>query len=258
MEKETADIIIFGGQSNMVGQTEGLPQDNPVIENAYEYRYDKNALIPLKHPTGEELFWGALGGSVDGCGSLLPAFCRAYAENTGRKVVAVGAARGATTIAEWLHGTQRHYWASKKIAAAIQKTEETFTIGKIFYVWLQGESDALIQTSEAEYLQKLIQYKNELKAEHGIDRFGIIKVGYFASVAGIPGDKEEQTGWDEEIMRAQEKAVSADPDFMMLTRLCPAFSKDERRINPHVGGHYNNEALDLIGKAAGTELSRAV
>ena len=33
------DIIIFGGQSNMQGQTESLPEENREIEGALEYKF---------------------------------------------------------------------------------------------------------------------------------------------------------------------------------------------------------------------------
>lgn len=40
------DILIFGGQSNMQGQTEGLPVVNAPVERALEYRARENALQP--------------------------------------------------------------------------------------------------------------------------------------------------------------------------------------------------------------------
>ena len=41
-----ADIIIFGGQSNMQGQTESLSEDE-IVGNAYEYKYLSNSLALL-------------------------------------------------------------------------------------------------------------------------------------------------------------------------------------------------------------------
>ena len=49
------DLIIFCGQSNMQGQTECLPYDNSAVNDAFEYRFNDNALIPLRHPVGENL-----------------------------------------------------------------------------------------------------------------------------------------------------------------------------------------------------------
>ena len=250
------DIIIFGGQSNMQGQTEGLPTENAPVQGALEYRYLTDECIPLQHPVGEDVkFEKWLAAAADGGGSLLPDFCRVYRQVTGREVLAVHAAKGSTTLAEWLHGTQHHYWAQKKCLAALKKAETLGGVGHIYYVWLQGESDALIQTSETDYFQKLIAYKNELKSELGIEKFGIIKVGYFArSASWVDGSEAEKTAWDEAIMSAQERAVQADGDFVMLTRICTEFSRQPERINPKAVGHYNNAAIKEIAENAAKTL----
>ena len=251
------DILIFGGQSNMQGQTEGLPQDNAPVNGALEYRYLTDEFVPLQHPVGEDVCpekW--IAASSGAGGSLVPDFCRAYTLATGREVLAVHTAKGSTTLAEWLHGTQHHYWAQKKWLGALKKAKTLGEVGHIYYVWLQGESDALIQTSEKEYFQKLIAYKNELKAEVGIEKFGIIKVGYFARMASwVAGSLEEKTAWDEAIMSAQERAVKEDGDFVMLTRVCTELSQNPEHINPKAVGHYNNASMTRIGTEAGNALA---
>ena len=254
---EPIDIIIFGGQSNMQGQTGEKPAENTPVAGAYEYRYLQDELVELKHPVGEDIHYSDLSPSVDEGGSLVPYFCNAYIAKTGRKVVAIHCARGSTTVAEWLHGTQRHYYADKKIQAALKKAKETFEIGHIFYVWLQGESDAIIRTSDEEYKQKLIQYKNELKNELKIEKFGIIKVGYFVSTTCKDKPTAEQIEADETIMRAQEACVRSDSDFIMLTRVCPEFSRTPAYIGRYPG-HYNNMAMEQIGKEAGKRLAESV
>ena len=258
---KSIDIIIFGGQSNMQGQTEGLPFVNAPVERALEYRVTENALIPLKHPVGEAYGEESLAAAFGGGGSLVPAFCRSYAKNCGREVVAIHAARGNTTLGEWQKGTHRFYYAAQKIRAGIEKVKEKYEIGKVYYVWLQGESDAIIHTSEEEYLRALITYKNTLKTEFGIDKFGLIKVGYFFSISQWHtqvSTLEEKRACDEAIMRAQERAAKEDSDFIMLTRLCPDLSLHSEYINPQASGHYNNLAMDIIGESAGKTLAEFI
>ena len=48
------DVILFGGQSNMQGQSEALSENTPVA-GAYEYRLFGNALLPLQNPVGENI-----------------------------------------------------------------------------------------------------------------------------------------------------------------------------------------------------------
>ena len=192
-----------------------------------------------------------------GKGSLGPYCCHAYVENTGREIVAIQVARGGTMISEWLKGTARYDATINKIRAGIEKAKERGEIGKIYYLWLQGESDAIAQTAEDVYMQRLTAFKNDMKKEFGIDKFGIIKVGYYClPVSGITWDDEEAKKWDEPPMRAQERLVASDEDFVMLTRVCMQLSLDKNYINPHAEGHYNNAAMQLIGGAAGEALAK--
>lgn len=48
------DILLFGGQSNMQGQTERL-SENAVVPGAYEYRLLTDTVIPLQNPVGEHI-----------------------------------------------------------------------------------------------------------------------------------------------------------------------------------------------------------
>ncbi len=254
------DIIIFGGQSNMQGQTGEMPSMNDPVEGAFEYRLEGDALIPLQLPLGEDI-----GGARDylrsskESGSLVPSFCRAYVNVTGREVIAIHACRGDTTLVEWHRGTYRYHNAAKKIRAGIEKAKSRGAVDHIYYVWLQGEADAILRTPEKEYLDNLIRYKEMLKSDFGVEKFGIIKVGYFFCTSQWHTNidtYEIKKACDEAIMRAQEKAPEVDSDFVMLTRICTELSMKSEYINPQASGHYNNEAMDMIGTAAGEMLAK--
>jgi hypothetical protein len=240
------DVIIFSGQSNMQGFTEGIPDDNQPIKNAMEYRLSTDALVDLKHPVGEDLPHGFLKQAYGGGGSILPAFCRAYVRETGRKVVAIHSAKGSTSISEWLYGTQCYHYLKEKILAGLRKTKEVGMVDKIFFVWLQGEADQMIRTTKEEYLERLISLKNQLKKDVGIEKFGIIRVGWFV---GEPRANEV-------IIEAQEEAAKRDRDFLVLTRMCATLSVDNEYITPGAFGHYNNKATEMIGTEAGTALGK--
>ena len=252
------DVLIFGGQSNMQGETEGLPENNKPVQGALEYRFLTDELIPVQHPFGETIGGDVLFQAHQGnSGSLGPACCRTYVEKTGREIVAIQVARGGTMISEWLNGTVRYKTAVNKLRAGLAKAREIGEIGKIYYLWLQGESDAIDHTPEETYMQRLTEFKNDMKRELGIDKFGIIKVGYFClPVHWITWDDAEAKKWDETIMRAQERLVENDEDFVMLTRICTQLSLNEKYINPFEAGHYNNQAMEMIGSAAGETLAK--
>ena len=109
-------------------------------------------------------------------------------------------------------------------------------------------------------MHRLIEYKNQLKAQFGIEKFGIIKVGYYlAQMSWVmnPNDTEQDIiTYNENIMRAQEKAAEQDSDFVILTRVCAQLSQDQAYINPRAEGHYNNAGMEIIGSQAGEALAK--
>lgn len=249
------EVIVFSGQSNMQGQTEGLPNDNPVVGGALEYRYLTDTLVPLTHPVGEDILRGEqslLLRAHNGGGSLVPAFCKEYAQGRGKEIIAIHAARGATKIEEWLPDTERYRVLVEKINRGVKKANETERVDNVYFVWLQGCSDAIAHTSAQEYKDAFTALKNALKKDTPITAFGIIRVGYFASVArwNKRGTQEEKTLCDEAIMQAQEDIVRENADCVMLTRICSRLSLDENYLNPYEDGHYNNVGMEYIGKDA--------
>jgi NAD-dependent DNA ligase len=131
-------------------------------------------------------------------------------------------------------------------------------IDKIFAVWLQGESDALKVTPAEDYLKMLKNIKNELKAEIGINRFGIIRVGRFAEFASwIKLPVKEKRKADTAIRKVQDKAAKIDKDFAILTRITKKLSVNKKYLNPkEYGPHYNNEGMKIIGSLAGKKLAK--
>lgn len=252
------DILIFAGQSNMQGQTGEKPEENQVVAGAMEYRFLTDSLIPLCDPVGEDIENGLLLAAHNGCGTIVPDFCRTYINKTARNIVAVHTARGSTTISEWLKGTARYECMIRKISAAIQKVERFSEVGKIYFVWLQGESDAIIGTSQAEYERMITNFKNQLKADLKINKFGIIQIGYFCRI--VPWLEFSKNGEgifrDEKIMTAQKHIPEVDKDFVMLTDICKKISMDSEYMNPNAGGHYNNKGMSVIGQKAGDTLGK--
>ena len=259
-----ADIIIFGGQSNMQGQTECL-SENEVVANAFEYRYCSDTLKPLQNPVGEDIRpdftegyayektmrdgrWhrdNITGSSCYGFTNMVPSFCRAYTKETGNTAIAVHAAKGSTVIAQWMPGTLGYNIIVKKTLAAIEKAKEEFEIGHIYLAWLQGESDAIYCSTKAYYKEAITILKNSLKKDLGLEKFGIVRVGHFA--------RDER---DDEIINAQEEVCVEDNDFVMLTRLTAELEQTTEYMNPEARGHYNAKGQEKLGNEAGTALAK--
>lgn len=270
------DLILFLGQSNMVGQSERLAENEPV-PGALEYRFLTDELIPLRDPAGEDLGHGmravyhfaekpsfqqwvedtVLQGAVEGHTSLIPSFARGYIEATGREIVAVPAAKGSTTAADWQPGTEGCAAIIKKASAAKKKTGR---VDHVYAVWLQGESDMLNRTEPEIYTEQVIRVKNILKTELGLSRFGVIRVGRFSSLApwnDIP--TEERLRADLAIITAQDALCERDEDFLMLTRAADALVVgDPRYANPNATGHFSALGLQVLGREAGLRFGAAV
>ena len=258
---EKIDVLIFGGQSNMQGQSERLSENAPV-EQAWEYRYLEDALIPLQNPVGENIRidhsrgiahqkggdgqkWlreHVTGWSAGGNTNLVPEFCRAYIRETGVKVAAVHAAKGSTQISYWLPGTVGYDLLTEKTKAAIRKLQQQYTVDRIYFVWLQGESDAIARVTREAYLESMRSLQEGLEKDLGIQAFGVIRVGRFT------GDERDQ-----QIIDAQD-AACREKGFVMLTQLATDLGQQPRYMNPDVKGHYSAEGLELLGKFAGEAL----
>lgn len=248
------DILIFAGQSNMEGSTGEAP-DGAVIANCREYRYLTDELVPLCDPVGEAI--DPLTPATDGCGTLVPSFCREYAAKTGHSVVAFHTARGGSSLADWHPDKPLYQAAVKKVQAGLAKLGNTEELGHRCLVWLQGESDALDRTSRADYAAGLNALKDRFRQDVGIHRVGVIRIGRFAEFADWnPGTKKEKRRADTLIRLAQEDLCRKNPDFVMLTRVCKRLSVTKKYLNPkEFGPHYNNAGMEIIGRKAGRALA---
>ena len=261
------DIIIFSGQSNMQGQSECL-LDSGAIDGAYEYKWMTDSVCPLSDPFGENIrFDGtpgeedpcngtraemdewldthAAGSSSNRCTTLAPKCCAAYRKKTGRKVLAVSFAKGSTEIEDWTPDSRAYPVMVGKIRAAIARLKaDGDEVGHISLVWLQGESDAVAKKKKAYYKNKITWLKNALKADVGLEKFGIIRIGPFT-----------ESEHDFEVMLAQDEICFEDPDFVMLTTVTSELSSQPEYMNPRARGHYSALGLQHLGEIAGAALA---
>ena len=257
------DLIIFGGQSNMQGECERC-SETQCVKDAMEYRYLTDSMVPLRNPVGENILFDktqgdpvvygtnlqdwvsrhVMGAACYGNTSLIPAFCRAYCEETGRQAVAVPVCRGGTMLSFWMPGTVVYEMIVEKVRAAVRMAEQSAPVAGIWFVWLHGESDAANGMSKEYYKKNLRILKDSLKVDAKIGKLCLIRVGRFA------GDER-----DEQIMDAQTELCLEDSDFLMLTEIAADLCAAPQYMNPECAGHYSAAGLELLGKTAGTALA---
>ncbi len=260
------DIIIFCGQSNMQGESETLTTTE-IITGAYEYRYLTDTAAPLQNPVGEDIRYDgtqgilfshdtdlvpwleahALGSSCYGHTNLVPSFCNIYRQKSNREVLAVHAAKGCSAMQVWMPGKPQYQILIQKSQAAIRYAQEHGGAGQIFFVWLQGESDAKLAKSKQYYKESITKLYDALSDTLGIMKFGIIRVGHFC------GDAR-----DTEIIEAQDEICCEHNGFLMLTTITEQLEKTDDGMNPDVPGHYSAKGLEMIGTAAGEALANWV
>lgn len=246
----------------MQGQTECLSENN-VVAGAFEYKYLDDDIVPLKNPVGENITFGGevgfyfmpdtsiacwldthvLGAACYGHTNLVPEFCRSYIAETGNKVLAVHAAKGSTTIAQWMPNTPGYNMLKCKVLAAKSKAAELDFVDHIYFVWLQGESDAIAGNSKTYYKSQITTLADALKEDLGIDKFTIIRVGHFTN--------DER---DLEIIAAQDEICKEHHDFLMLTEMAVKLNAVSEYMNPNVAGHYSAKGLEKLGADAGKAL----
>ena len=246
----------------MQGQSETLTSTE-IIPNAFEYRYLESKIVPLKNPVGEDITFDKMqgyrfdngidqrewlnlhvtGGACYGHTNLVPEFCRSYTETTGNKVLAVHIAKGSTVISDWLPGCAGYEIIVKKACAAIKTVKSQQNVDRVFFVWLQGESDAISGNSKDYYKQKITELCKALKRDIGIEKFGIIRVGRFTN--------DER---DLEIISVQNEVCIENADFLMLTEIATELNTQKEYMNPFVSGHYSAKGLEKLGMDAGKNL----
>lgn len=262
------DVIIFSGQSNMVGSAGSYEEFS--VKDAFEYRYITDSIEPLKNPVGENILYGmkegypfdekyedkynrehVLGAPCCGNINLVPYFADEFTKLTSAKLVAVHAAKGGSQISDWMPETQLYKAAVKKAKACIEKVGIE-NINSISAVWFQGESDAMEKTPYDVYYKLLEEFAESLKKDLNVGLFGIIRVGEFASTRN-----PENRKYDFEIMKAQEDICKNKKDYIMLTHCANDLINNKKYENELAIGHYNAEGLKIIGREAGRALANA-
>lgn len=204
------DVVLFTGQSNMVGRETAKYTVNIPHGMAYEYKYNGGgSLEEVKNPVGET--FGEV--EVSSGSSIVPKFCEDYVKTSGHKIVAVHVARGGRAIAEFVQRSAIYNNIVEKYSACIKYLEESgnFKIGCKFYVMYQGESDTNHGLAASSYISRYMNFHNGLKKQLGITQGCIIANGRNTDPDSPEGVKR--------IFEAQIKICKDNEDIIMASVL---------------------------------------
>ncbi len=262
-KKKKIDIIVFAGQSNMMGH--GDAEKAPALKKNAGYAYlpvtGKGKLSPLTEPFGRDesdgYFMNFYMGENYATGSMVTAFVNAYYSQTKTPVLAVPAS---------MLGTGSQSWSSRRYKGVVNRTKAAkaaakkagYSVRHIYMVWLQGESDATAMQREADgtnesgmnadvYIKNVKSMYKKIKKQAKTEKCFVIRIpSYYGDMKDPYG-----TGWNtyfKKIQKAQTRLCDENQDFVMIYSKTPSMGAgymQEDRL------HITQQGLNRIGNAAG-------
>lgn len=255
---DSVDLAVFAGQSNMSGRGTA---DQAVIcdRNAgFEYKAvsSPDTLVPIIEPFGlNEDKPGAItddngDGTTKRSGSMVSALVNEYYKLTGRQIIAVSASIGGSTSSQWKSTYIND--ATERLDSAKEYLEKKgVSIGRIFVVWCQGESDGDAAVTAKEYMENTKEIFRNFK-QHGAEKCFLIQIGHY-NYMEYAGTADGLTGleWDrkyEVIRDAQADLCQLEEDFILAGSFEPYIDAMKDQY------HYNQAAHNAVGEEAGKNI----
>lgn len=253
------DIVVFAGQSNMVGKDQSNSHKIESIPNSgFEMRFNSNKkAVGVKH----------LKDSITLQSSLIPAFANSYYNNTGVPIIAVQTAVSGSKISSWQRGAKNYKNAMTKMKSAISYVENhpnNFKLRNVFFVWYQGESDR----PNLEYEENLANLFKNTKKE-GVDQNFVIRIGHLYRAVGTSDDSLQKQKFNRytnmiklqtEFTRKNDLAILVSTKAALLSleknpsvAADSSFNKISDMMIDQV--HFSQLALNIIGSEAGKNIS---
>lgn len=248
--KKGADLIIFAGQSNMMGH--GDASLAPKLTKGAGYAYNvvtaKNKLATLREPFGYKQDSGYLVNGEYATGSMVTAFCNAYYKETKTPVIAVPATVIGSGSVGWsevlykdvIKRTNTAYKAMKKMKIPVRH---------VYLVWMQGENDVCASTPAKDYEKRIGNMLKTITEKSPVEKCMLIQTGSIVFNYGAQADADPS-----EILKAQVNICKHyKKQVVMISQLTPKlndsyFQRDRL--------HLTQEALNKVGTDAGRRAGR--
>lgn len=232
------------GQSNIAGR--GVAEDAPRVAEGHGYEFravtDPSKLYPMTEP------FGVAENKEDGItetiktGSLVSAFINEYYLITQVPIVAVSASKGGSSIDEWQPGTPYLNDAIERLHTAEEWLgSHGYEIRRVFMVWCQGETDALMP--ESDYVPKLTNMIEEMLAL-GVERCYMIRIG-----------NKEGTDLYKSMIQIQTEFCKTYPHATLVSTLYAGMTSDKLNLMKDDGIHYTQEGYNQVGVEAGRNVA---
>ena len=266
--KKTIDVIVFAGQSNMMGH--GNAKGAPSVKKKSAYAYlpvsSPGKVSGFSEPFGsqenDKYINNMMGDENLATGSMVSAFVKAYYKETKTPVLAVPCA---------MQGTGSYSWASMRYQAIIDRASAAqkaakkagYKVGHVYLVWMQGESDALAMQknedgtcdttmSPDEHIKNVRTMFKRVKKKAGFSKCFVIRIpSFYGSQTDPYGEK--WSSYYKLIQNAQISLCADYDDFVMAYANTPKLSKKYLQSD---GMHLTQAGLNKVGTGAGSYVGK--
>ncbi len=240
--RDTVDIIVFAGQSNMtgVGNAGEALKLTPGAGYAYNYMTNRDDFSVLKEPFGYNQDDGYFMNGDYCRGSMVTAFVNKYYEQTKTPVIAVPASCVGSGSVSWKDF--RYKGVIERLNAAIEVVEaKNLKTGHVYMVWMQGENDAFANMKASTHKNNLTKMYNKIKKKTPVEQCMVISIANYTRGNSM-GKKFKR------IQKAQKDLCKSNKNFTMLTTKATSLSDAYFQED---GIHIIQKGLNTIGRYAG-------
>ncbi len=243
----TVDVIVFAGQSNMMGNGDfhSAPALTQGAGYAYNHVTNKRSFSVLKEPFGygqDDSYF--MNGSFCN-GSMVTAFVNAYYKQTQTPVIAVPASATGSGSVSWKES--RYKGVIQRVNAAIKLArKKKLKVRNVYMVWMQGENDAFAGMSASAHKKNLTSMVKKIKKKTPLKKCMVICIANY--------NKDEQIGKNfKTIQNAQKSLCKSNKNFIMISTKATALTDRYFRTD---GIHIVQSGLDKIGADAGKKAGK--
>jgi len=233
------DVLVVYGQSNAAGEaatggdTSGFPVMLPKSK-MYNFNTKQIETLTQKIPSSS---------GVNSTGHAWGEFANTWQRETNRGVVVVNCARGAQAIAALIKGASSgdtdYYGLLVSAVSSVkqQMKNQSLTMGKLFVVWHQGETDMTNSTTWQTYKNLFSALIDNLQSDISFDFFGICTVG-------SPTTRSERS-WST-IQTAQKYVAQGRANTGIVFDGCSSFKAADNALG-NDGTHYTQTGYNTMG-----------
>lgn len=238
--RDTVDLIVFAGQSNMTGR--GNSANAPKLPDGAGYESKTvtkaGSLSVLKEPFGVGQDRNSLDDSGLRTGSMVTSFVQAYYQKTQTPVVAVSATIAGSGCVSW---STIHY---KEVAARVKQAQKALKkrglkVENCYLVFMQGENDGFAGTSQNFYKKRILQMFRNLQKSCSVEKCLLIRIGSYTEDPDLYAD----------IVKAQTDLCRNNKDFVLVSLKAASLKSSYYQED---GIHLTQKGLNILGKEAGS------